>query len=130
MTEIKPDPYYPFETPWHAEAFALAVHLNEKGHFTWVEWSNILGKNLKITKQKTIEEFTSDTAVTFQLRKNQKNDFKQESIGGDHYYQVWLQTLIEIMQEREVFDDKTFSAIRDQWVNAYIKTPHGEPVRI
>ena len=78
MTGIRPDPYHPFESPWHAEAFALAVHLNEKGHFTWVEWSNILGKNLKISEQNATEELASDTVVTCQLKKNQKNDFGQE----------------------------------------------------
>ena len=106
MTGANLDPYHAFEAPWHAEVFALAIHLNEKGHFSWVEWSNLLGENLK------------------------KYNFGQESVGSDLYYQAWLQTLIEIMRDKEIFDNETFNSIRDQWVNAYIKTPHGEPVCI
>jgi len=32
-----------FREPWEAEAFALAVSLNERGLFTWKEWAKILG---------------------------------------------------------------------------------------
>jgi hypothetical protein len=27
-----------FAEPWQAQAFALAVELSAKGHFTWKEW--------------------------------------------------------------------------------------------
>jgi hypothetical protein len=32
-----------FREPWEAEAFALAVSLNERGLFTWKEWAKIVG---------------------------------------------------------------------------------------
>ena len=28
-----------FDAPWHAEVFALAVHLNVGGYFDWPEWA-------------------------------------------------------------------------------------------
>lgn len=34
---MRPDA--PFREPWQAQAFALAVALNERGHFTWKEWA-------------------------------------------------------------------------------------------
>ncbi|MCK0149492.1 nitrile hydratase accessory protein [Marivita sp. S6314] len=36
-------PDAPFEEPWQAQLFALTVALNEAGHFTWVEWSEVFG---------------------------------------------------------------------------------------
>ena len=29
-----------FDEPWQAQVFALAVALNERGVFTWAEWSD------------------------------------------------------------------------------------------
>ena len=45
--------YRPFHEPWHAQIFALTVHLNEQGHFDWKDWSKVLvmlypQKDLKI----------------------------------------------------------------------------------
>ena len=36
-----------FGAPWEAEAFALAVSLNERGLFTWKEWAATLGDEIK-----------------------------------------------------------------------------------
>lgn len=36
-----------FEEPWQAQAFAFAVALNERGLFTWSEWADALGAELK-----------------------------------------------------------------------------------
>lgn len=35
-----------FAEPWEAQAFAMAVKLNEAGHFTWAEWAGALGAEL------------------------------------------------------------------------------------
>ena len=40
-----------FAEPWQAQAFALATHLNERGVFTWSEWSQTLGAQLKTDDQ-------------------------------------------------------------------------------
>jgi nitrile hydratase accessory protein len=32
-----------FAAPWEAQAFAMAVKLNERGLFTWKEWAETLG---------------------------------------------------------------------------------------
>ena len=36
-----------FNAPWEAEAFALAVSLNERGVFSWAEWAQVLGDEIK-----------------------------------------------------------------------------------
>lgn len=36
-----------FAEPWEAQAFAMAVKLNEAGVFQWDEWAETLGAELK-----------------------------------------------------------------------------------
>lgn len=36
-----------FNNPWEAKAFALVVHLYQQGHFTWPEWAEQLGREIK-----------------------------------------------------------------------------------
>ena len=36
-----------FGEPWEAEAFAMAVALSERGLFTWKEWADCLGAEIK-----------------------------------------------------------------------------------
>jgi nitrile hydratase accessory protein len=36
-----------FAEPWQASAFAMTVALNERGLFTWSEWAETLGAELK-----------------------------------------------------------------------------------
>ncbi len=35
-----------FKTPWEAKAFALVIHLHQRGHFTWPEWTVQLGEEI------------------------------------------------------------------------------------
>lgn len=35
-----------FEAPWQAQAFALVVHLHERGAFEWSEWAAALGAEI------------------------------------------------------------------------------------
>lgn len=43
----RPEPDAPFNEPWEAEAFAMTVKLHEAGHFTWSEWAEELGGQIK-----------------------------------------------------------------------------------
>jgi nitrile hydratase accessory protein len=36
-----------FNEPWEAQAFAMVVKLHEKGAFTWAEWAETLGAEIK-----------------------------------------------------------------------------------
>ena len=100
-----------FDAPWHAEVFALAVHLNEGGYFDWPEWAGRFGENLAAAK-------TAKIGVVEGLD------------GSDDYYQIWLQTLIDLMQEKGLVDAKMLASIKAQWREAYLTTPHGKPVHL
>lgn len=45
-----------FAEPWEAQAFAMAVKLNEAGVFTWGEWAERLGAELKSHPQRPYYE--------------------------------------------------------------------------
>jgi len=100
-----------FDAPWHAEVFALAVHLNEGGYFDWPEWAGRFGENLAAAK-------TAKIGVVEGLD------------GSDDYYEIWLQTLTELMQEKGLVDAKMLASIKTQWREAYLTTPHGKPVHL
>lgn len=95
-----------FDEPWQAQLFALTVALNEAGHFAWSDWAEAFGATLKA--------HGADRALD----------------GGADYYAAWLETL-------EALLDRTGLAARDEarmtkaaWQEAYLTTPHGQPVRL
>ena len=45
-----------FAEPWEAQAFAMAVKLNEAGVFGWGEWAETLGAELKAAPQRPYYE--------------------------------------------------------------------------
>ena len=45
-----------FAEPWEAQAFAMAVKLNEGGIFTWVEWAAVLGAEIHGSPQRPYYE--------------------------------------------------------------------------
>ena len=108
---IQPSPEKAFDAPWHAEVFALAVHLNENGYFDWLEWAGRFGENLAAAK-------------TFKIGMGQRLN------GSDDYYQIWLQTLIELMQEKGLVDAEILASTKAQCRDAYLQTPHGKPVYV
>ncbi len=69
-----------FSAPWQAEAFALALSLNERGLFTWKEWASTLGDEIK----KAQAAGDPDT--------------------GETYYHHWLATLERIVAAKGLAD--------------------------
>ena len=45
-----------FAEPWEAQAFAMAVKLNEAGIFTWKEWAAVLGAEIHGAPQRPYYE--------------------------------------------------------------------------
>ncbi|GGX54624.1 nitrile hydratase accessory protein [Tateyamaria omphalii] len=95
-----------FEAPWHAQLFALTVHLNEAGHFAWPDWAARFGATLK------------------------RHGLAKELNGGDDYFIVWLETLEALMTETGAAEATALSDMRAAWEAAYMRTPHGQPVTL
>jgi nitrile hydratase accessory protein len=94
-----------FPAPWAARAFALAVALNERGVFSWSEWSETLGSKV-----------AAETAA---------NPADPEA-----YWRAWLSSLEEILQRKQVADVRDLLDLKEAWRAAAEKTPHGKPVAL
>ena len=92
-----------FAEPWQASAFALAVHLSERGAFAWSEWSAALGREIEAAAQRGPEE-------------------------GAAYFHHWLDALERLSREKDLLDATEISRRREEWRRAYLNTPHGQPV--
>lgn len=95
-----------FAEPWHAQAFAITVMLNERGLFTWREWAEMLSRELRGAEA------------------------AGEAEGEDGYYGAWLNALERLLTEKAVVPEDERQAREDAWQRAARATPHGQPVTL
>ena len=95
-----------FREPWEAEAFALAISLNERGLFTWQEWAKTLGEEIKNAQAAG----DPDT--------------------GETYYRHWLAALERILAEKGITNPDALTRTREAWQRACARTPHGAPITL
>jgi nitrile hydratase accessory protein len=95
-----------FAEPWHAQLFAITMRLAQAGHFTWTEWSEHFGA---VQAAKALAGAPDD---------------------GSAYYDAWLPALESLLIERDLADAGDLADIKDAWTEAYLETPHGEPVQL
>lgn len=95
-----------FREPWEAQAFAMALALEQRGVFTWSEWAAALGEEIKRAQRAG----DPDT--------------------GETYYRHWLATLERIVAEKGVASEATLARYREAWDRAADRTPHGTPIEL
>lgn len=93
-----------FKAPWEAQAFAMAVALNERGAFTWKEWAATLAE------------------VIAEVRRRGDTD------DGSDYYRHWLTALERIVARKGILTDALLERRRREWDEAARRTPHGKPI--
>jgi nitrile hydratase accessory protein len=93
-----------FGEPWEAQAFAMALMLHERGVFTWTEWAETLGAEIKRARAAG----DPDTGKT--------------------YYRHWLATLERLVAQKGVATADLLHRYRDAWDHAADRTPHGRPI--
>jgi nitrile hydratase accessory protein len=94
-----------FALPWHAQAFALAVTLSERGVFSWAEWTAALSAQIKTAGASGPEH-------------------------GSRYYDHWLAALERLALDKGLCDAQSLRRRREAWAQAYRRTPHGAPVTL
>lgn len=104
LTHSAPDPV--FLEPWHAQVFALTVHLNEAGRFSWAEWVTQFSQTLR------------------------RHGLDRELDGGADYFNAWLETLEAILAAAGNASAQEVELVRRDWEEAYLATPHGDPVQL
>lgn len=101
-----PDQPPVFSEPWHAQVFALTMHLNECGQLDWPDWTRAFGETLA------------------------RHGLSRELDGGEDYFNAWLETLETVLAARAMTDPERVRDLRDMWERAYLATPHGAPVKL
>ncbi len=93
-----------FAEPWQAQAFAMAVALHQRGLFTWGEWAERLGEEIRRAQA------AGDPDL------------------GDTYYHHWLATLEKLVVEKHLLGAADLVDRHDAWDRAARATPHGQPI--
>jgi nitrile hydratase accessory protein len=91
-----------FAEPWEAQAFAMAVQLSDAGYFTWTEWAEALGAELRAAGEDD----------------------------GSGYYDAWLRALERLSFAKGLTDTTALDQRTTAWADAYRRTPHGQPVEL
>ena len=94
-----------FPTPWAGRAFALAVAMNERGVFTWSEWSEILGAKV------------ADTT-------------RGRAGNAEAYWEAWLAALEDILGRKQVAARSDLLDLKEAWRAAAERTPHGQSIEL
>ncbi|CAD7023502.1 nitrile hydratase accessory protein [Pseudorhizobium endolithicum] len=95
------DPVFP--EPWAAEAFAMTVHLHEKGLFSWGEWAEALSAEVH--------------------RPGRAED-------GSDYFDCWVEALTGLLVRKDIADAEAILGLQKSWQRAAEATPHGRPVEL
>lgn len=95
-----------FDEPWQAQALALADTLIETGVLSAGRWSETLGEEL-------------DAAQV---------PGSADDIGT--YYSAVLAALERLLHQQGGVTSNEMLARRDAWEQAYLETPHGQPVEL
>ena len=96
----------PFQQPWHAELFAMTHALAAAGVFEWKDWTEAFG-----------------TALA-------NADHAGAPRDGSTYYEIWLEAFQHFLAECGLADAAALGHLRDAWRDAYLSTPHGQPVTL
>jgi nitrile hydratase accessory protein len=100
---VSPEGAPAFAEPWQAQAFALTVHLNERGVFSWSEWAENLSREVHRPER---------------------------AADGADYFDAWVQALSHLLAEKGVADRETVLALQHSWQRAAEATPHGQPIEL
>lgn len=99
-------PEQPFDAPWHAELFATTHALARAGVFDWPDWAAHFGRALAACDQAGAPK------------------------DGSTYYEIWLEALESFLVERGLAEISELTSLKNDWAQAYLSTPHGEPVEL
>ena len=95
-----------FAEPWQAQAFALALALQQRGVFEWSDWAVLLGEEIR------------------------KAQAAGDPDDGSTYYRHWLATLERIVAGKGIASPEQLDRYYHAWDRAADRTPHGQPIQL
>lgn len=100
------DPHF-FE-PWQAKAFALTVHLHDRGYFSWEDWVEVFSARIHGAPRMP--------------------DAASSAEHAEGYYLAWLGALEQMLTDRDIAGAETLREMAETWRRAALATPHGTPI--
>ena len=122
-----------FKEPWEAQAFSLVIALHESGVFSWDAWSDALAQAIRRdlhpggveeVVQRVSEAVAEDAGEKSSERMEAKEDRR------DSYYQNWLAALEQLAIAKGLSGAGELAQRVQAWREAYLATPHGQPVEL
>jgi nitrile hydratase accessory protein len=95
-----------FREPWEAQAFAMTLLLEARCAFSWAEWAEALGEEIR------------------QARRAGDPD------SGDTYYRHWLAALERMVTAKAIASPAALLEARHAWGRAAARTPPGMPITV
>lgn len=92
-----------FAAPWQAQAFAMTLHLHARGLFSWTQWAEALGAEIRAAGA---------------------------ADDGSRYYEFWLAALEKIVAARGAADATALHERAEAWTRAAAATQHGRPIEL
>jgi len=92
-----------FREPWEARVFAMTVSAHDAGLFTWPEWAQALGAEIRAAGSSP-----QDT--------------------GEDYYRHWLSAFERLLAEKGATSAEALAELQGAWDRAAKATPHGQPI--
>src|SRR5271156_589461 len=77
-----------FPTPWAARVFAMTRTLSIRGHFTWAEWAQELGRELHLHQVLFRSQMSEDLA----------------------YYRCWVNALESLLQGKDLLNGSSLQS--------------------
>src|SRR5215469_14565041 len=93
-----------FREPWEAQAFAMALLLEARGVFSWAEWAEALGEEIRQAQR------------------------AGDPDSGETYYWHWLAALERLVAAKGIATPAALTEARQAWSRAAAATPHGMPI--
>lgn len=95
-----------FREPWEVQALAVANGLITAGAFTALEWAETLGQEIRAAQG------------------------AGDPDDGSTYYLHVLAALERLAHEKNLADSPELLTRKQAWIEAYERTPHGQPVTL
>ena len=126
-----------FTEPWEAQAFSLVIALHESGVFSWDEWSDALAQAIRgnlhpggveEVVQRVSEAVAEDAGEDAGKETTERMEEKEDR--PDSYYQHWLAALEHLAIAKGLSGAGELAQRVQAWRDAYLATPHGQPVEL
>ena len=130
-----------FKEPWEAQAFSLVIALHESGVFSWDEWSDALAQAIRRdlhpgggeevvqrVSEAVAEDAGEDAGEVAGKETSERMAEKEDR--SDSYYQHWLAALEHLAIAKGLSDEGELAQRMQAWREAYLATPHGQPVEL